>query len=327
MSLLDEVAVIAPYGGASSAPPTRDQLIAVQTTGMQGLTLDGQPFLDWYLTTPDWDAAKRQRAYDLKHAAGDTHCLLALSWNYQEAGAFAPTGFDGTQDWDRFLAIMDEVIAAGFMVSLHLAGDGLSTSGAAPWRYNDPQGWTYGWQWLMANIPDIRARIGDARAAFIVWCDGFDGCVPGWAGLENDWHRTNEWLERARQVLGPSAVIAIYLSAGYWAWSGETNDYATPDGQNVDVVYYEGPWPWGSNWDQLWQISKRLLDSMYRRPADQPADDDPGTVPGLHTTPRGLLSEVFLEYDTYGWVRGRVDAATVQQHRDYIRGMGWQHVG
>ena len=192
-------------------PPTRDQLIRVRTTGMQGVTLDGQPFLDWYLTTPDWDAAKRQRAYDLKHAAGDTHCLIALSWNYQEAGAYAPAGFDGTKDWTRFLGIVDEVLAAGFYISLHLAGDGLSH---ADFSYNDPQGWTYGFQWLMANFSSIWARLGPARTPFILPCPGFDGCIPGWAGPENDWHRTNAWIQLCRATIGPSAPLFLYLSAG-----------------------------------------------------------------------------------------------------------------
>ena len=324
---------------SSPAPPvpTRAQLLAVRTTGMQGLTLDGKPFLDWYLTSPDYDAATRQRAYALKHAAGDTHCLLALSWNYQEAGAYAPAGFDGTRDWARFLEILDEVIAAGFLVSLHLAGDGLSTSDRAPWGYNDPAGWTYGFQWLMANFPALYARIGAARAPYVLWCPGFDGCIPGWAGPENDWHRTNEWIRLCRSVIGPDAVLMLYLSAGYWAWSGETNDYATPDGQQVDGVYYEGPIPFGppapyqpansSPWDQIWQISKRLLCSAYVRPPDQPADDDPGTIPGSHQTPRGPMVPVFLEFATYLAVRGAISPETIAWQRAYLRGCGWEYTG
>ena len=324
------------FGGSSVPPitPTREHLIAVQTTGMQGLTLDGHPFLDWYLTSPDYDTATRQRAYALKHAAGDTHCLLALSWNYQEAGAYAPVGFDGTKDWPRFLAILDEVIAAGFLVSLHCAGDGLGDGV----NYNDPAGWTYGWQWLMANFHAIFETIGAARSKFIVWCPGFDGCIPGWAGPENDWHRTNEWIQLCRSIIGPDAVLFLYLSSGYWAWSGETNDYATPDGQQVDGVYYEGPIPFGppapypgkdsgSSWDQIWQISKRLLRSAYVRPPDQPADDDPGTIPGSHTTPRGPMQPVFLEFATYPWVRNNISESDVQWQRTYLRGCGWRYTG
>lgn len=319
-------------GGSAIAVPTREQLIAVRTTGMQGLWLDDGPFLDWFLTSPDYDASKRQRAYALKQAHGDTHCLLALSWNYQEDGAFAPAGFDGTKDWPRFLAIMDEVLDAGFLVSLHLAGDGL---GAGP-GYNDPKGWTYGWQWLMANFSDIWARLG-SRTPFTIPCPGFDGCIPDWAGPENNWHRTNEWIQLCRSVIGPDAPLFLYLSSGYWAWSGETNDYATTDGQQVDGVYYEGPIPFGppepynagdsAPWDQIWQISKRLLRSAYVRPSDQPANDDPGTVPGSHQTPRGPMQPVFLEYATFPWVRKDISQATIGWQRQYLRNMGWEYVG
>jgi hypothetical protein len=331
------------FAGRAPAPPvtipTRAELLAVQTTGMQGLTLDGHPFLDFYITSPDYDAATRQRAYDLKHSVGDTHCLVALSWNYQEAGAYAPAGFDGTKDWPRFLGILDEVIAAGFFVSLHLAGDGLSMTQGPPWNYNDPVGWTYGWQWLTASFPDIHAQIGPTRAPFILWCPGFDGCVPGWAGPENNWHRTNEWIQRCRSIIGPDAVLMLYLSSGYWAWSGETNDYATADGQQVDGVYYEGPIPFGppapypgqdsgSSWDQIWQISKRLLYSAYVRPPDQPADDDPGTIPGSHQTPRGPMVPIFLEFATYPWVRpGHISADTVAWQRAYVKALGFPKVG
>lgn len=313
---------------------------------MQGLTVNlpsfgNVPWFDPYLTSPELTAADRQAVYAAKHAAKDSHHLLALSWNYGEAGVSfgslgrAPQGFDGTQNWPRFLSIYDELLSEDFLVSLHLAGDGLSNPAGG---YNDPVGWTYGWQWLMANLPMIRAQIGDARAARTVWCDGFDGCTPGWAGPENNWQRMNQYLDFARQTLGPAAVIAIYLSAGFWAWSGENDDYATPDGQNVDLVFYEGPIPFGppapypgpnngSSWDQLWQISKRLLRSLYVRPPDQPADDDSGTIAGDFSTPRGILGRCFVEFAAYPWTRGQIDAGTVAWQRQYIKGMGWPNVG
>ena len=151
-------------------------------------------------------------------------------------------------------------------------------------------------------------------------------------------------MEFCRATIGPSAPLFLYLSAGYWAWSGETNDYATPDGQQVDGVYYEGPIPFGppapyppipdpnnrpdtSPWDQIWQISKRLLCSAYVRPPDQPADDDPGTIAGSHQTPRGPMMPVFLEFATYPFVRTRISAADVEWQRNYLRGCGWAYTG
>lgn len=330
-------------GGSGPLPvPTRDQLCKVKTSGMQGLTVSTQygnvPWFDPYITSPELSASDRQSIYAAKKAAGDTHFLVSLSWNYVETGVKfgslnrAPVGFDGTKDWNRFLSILDEIISAGFYVSLHLAGDGLSNP---DFSYNDPQGWTYGFQWLMGKIVEISGKIGSARSPYIIWCPGFDGCVPGWAGPENDWHRTNEWLVHARQVLGPQAVLAIYLSSGYWAWSGENDDYATPDGQNVDVTFYEGPVPFGprmgpypgqdhgSPWDQVWQISKRLLRSAYRRPSDQPSGDDPGIIAGDFNTPRGKMYRIFIEISTYLWVRGAISQADVEWERQYLRDIGW----
>jgi len=345
VSLSDVVPRIVPFG--SLPIPTRAQLADVRTSGMQGLIVNTPSFgpgnwFELYLTSEELTAADRAAVYAAKRAAGDTHMIVALSWAYRESGISfgtlgrAPAGFDGTRNWLRFLALLDEIIAAGFYISLHMAGDGLSRP---DFGYNDPVGDTYGWQWLMANLATIRAQVGEARAAYIAWCPGFDGCIPGWAGPENDWHRTNEYLQAARQTLGPSAVIALYLSAGYWAWSGETNDWATPDGQQADVAFYEGPVPFGplvgpypgpengSPWDQIWQISKRLLMGAYVRPPDQPADDDPGTIPGSHQTLRGPLMTNYLEISTYDWVRGRVDSGTVQRQRAYLRGCGWARTG
>lgn len=339
---MSKLLLLSQAGSGPLPVPTREQLCKVKTSGMQGLTVSTQygdaPWFDPYITSPELSSSDRQSIYAAKKAAGDTHCLVALSWNYAEAGVQfgslnrAPAGFDGTKNWSRFLALLDEIIGAGFYISLHLAGDGLSN---ADFSYNDPQGWTYGWQWLMQNISAISGTIGAARSPYIIWCPGFDGTIPEWAGPENNWHRTNEWLVQARQVLGPTAVLAVYLTAGYWAWSGETNDYATPDGQNVDIAYYEGPIPFGprvgpypgpangSPWDQIWQISKRLLRSVYTRPPDQPADDDPGTIPGSHTTPRGPMYPIFIEIDTYEWVRGRISLADIQWERNYLRNIGW----
>lgn len=340
-----------PLGGTRPPVPTRSQLITVETSGMQGLVVNTPSYgpANWwdpYITSPELTAADRQAVYAAKCAAGDKHMMLAVSWNYAEPGVVFGTlkralaGFDGTKNWTRFLQIYDEVLDAGFYVSLHLAGDGLSQpqNPDGSWNYNDPTGWTYGWQWLMANLATIRAQVGDTRAAYTLWCDGFDACTPDWAGPTNVWQRMNQYLQLARQVLGSTAAISIYLSSGYWAWSGENDDYATPDGQNVDHVYYEGPIPFGppapypgkdggSSWDQLWQISKRLLLSLFVRPADQPADDDPGTMPGIRTTPRGPLGLCFVEFATEPWVRSQISVATVVWQRAYIKAMGWPTVG
>lgn len=324
-------------GGGSGPHPSisRDSLIAVETRGMQGLMLHGKPMLDWYLTSPDLTAADRREYYTIKQDAQDTHCIIPLSWNYPESGAYAPTGFDGWQNFSRLDDLISEVVDAGFHVPFMCAGDGIDPAQGS--IYSDPQGWTYGWQWLMDHFDQIYDQI--TAKSSIIWTPGFDGCIPAWAGPENNWHRTNQWIQKCRSVIGPTGVLFLYLIDGYWAWSGETNDYATPDGQEVDGVFYEGPIPFGPpdpypgadsghSWDAIWQISKRLLREAYVRPPDQPADDDPGSISGRHLTPRGPMMPVFLEFATYPWVRpGHISLEQVQWQRSYLKNLGWPHVG
>lgn len=119
----------------ASAPvdvPTRDQICAVQTSGMQGLMVGALPWWDAALA---WlNADTRQRVYAAKRAAGDTHCLIQLPSGpplYNEGGQeYSPARF-GPLDWTNnntkmapeFEALIIEVINAGFYPVVFLWGD------------------------------------------------------------------------------------------------------------------------------------------------------------------------------------------------------------
>lgn len=323
-------------------PPTRDELCGGRCS-FQGLTILTRQYGKLPLFDPaiQWLDLQQDRldAYAVKRAAGDTIVNMALSSQYASPNqAYTHIrGRDFSEDLPTMRARIVEALTLGGMrgVWLMLAGDG---EGAGP-GYNDPNGWTYGHDWLMSNFARIYAGLADL-APYIVWIPGYDGVVPAW----QPWSKVNDWLMRARSIVGPVGHLGLELSAGYWVWSGETNDYLTPAGQCLDLVLYEGPYPMGppdnpvppnftsqpndvrAPFDQVWQISKRLLGSKYRRPPEQPADDDPGMAPDLPATPRGKLYANGLEFATYGWVRG-LPLSTVQRQRDYLQSIGWDLVG
>lgn len=354
-------------GTVLPAPPSRDQLCGVRCT-FQGLTVVTQqygtlplfdPAIGWFTL-----AADRQAAYDVKAAAGDTHINLTISGQYAEAGqAYANVvGRDYTQDIPALRALLTEAICAGvsrgvpngFRILLALAGDGMSVNwNPQPGEYNDPAGWTYGFEWLMENFQRIWSALrGDHGewpdlTPWILPMPGYDGVVPAWQPFTC----VNEYVRHARSVAGPHAALAIELSAGYCVWSGEANDWATPDGQMFDVIVSEFPYQMGpplaipssllsgSNWagsvtpdqrapwDRVWQIVGRLI-SPYHRPSEQPTNDDPGGAAFLLSsgTPRGPYFYIAWEFDTYGWVRG-CPLSQVQQHRHVLSDLGCEWVG
>ncbi len=178
---------------------------------------------------------------------------------------------------------------------------------------------------------------------------GYDGVVPGWQPFTC----VNDYVEMARGVVGPSGSLAIELSSGYNSWSGEANDWATPDGQMFDVILSEFPYQIGppglipaqyldgrnwkpmppltneqrAPWDQVWQIVGAMIPN-FQRPADMPDNDYPDGIPYRLSagTPRGPFYYVAWEFDTYGWVRF-CPLSQVQSHRAALQSLGCTLVG
>jgi len=335
-------------GGGLQAIPTRAELLGGQCT-FQGLIVQTEQYGPAPLFDPmiPWLDRPRDRAacYAEKRRVGDTIVCLALSGQYHEGDPHnfleRIPGRDYSQNLPAFRDVLTEALTVGGMrgIRLMLAGDGL---GAGP-GYNDQGGMTYGHDWLMANFPRIFDGLSDF-SPYVVWYPGFDGYIPGWAGPENDWHRVNQWLAFARAIVGQSGYLGSYESAGYWAWSGETNDYSHDEGLEVDQVCFELPYPMGppltpvpadfcnqsdnvrGPFDQVWQISNRALGPAYRRPPDQPACDDDKREPGIGDGKHGKRFLNCAEFDTYGTVRG-LDPAITAQRRAYLRSLGWEFVG
>lgn len=308
--------------------PTRAQLCGVKLS-FQGYTVPTEQYgsLPWFPPALGWLdlPADRRTAYAVHRAAGDTHVNLTLSGQYREPRQAYENvaGRDFSKDLPLLHDRIAEAVSEGFLVLLMLAGDG---QGSGP-GYNDPVGWTYGYQWLMDNFERVYRGLEDL-APWIAWCPGYDGVVPGWATspIYQYPSEVDKWLLHARSIVGSEGALALELSAGYPDWGGSAGNYTTPAGQGLDTVMSEFPEPLEANWDQVWQIVGRL-NRPYIRPANQPIWDDPHPPYYLApSTPRGPFLYVAWEYDTYGWVRG-MSVNEVNGHRAYLKALGCELVG
>lgn len=353
------------------APPTRDQLCGVKCS-LQGLTVNTSQYgsLPWFDPALSWLGLQsdRERVYDVKANAGDTHINIAVSSMYhsnEASNAYnALPGRDFTQDIPALRDLITEAICAGvsrglpngFCILLAMAGDGDSVNdNPQPGQYNDPKGWTYGFQWLMKNFARIWSGLrgdggnGPDLTPWIITMPGYDGVVPAW----QPWSHVNDYVRMARAAVGPSGALSIELGGGYNSWSGEANDWATADGQMFDTILSEFPYQMGppdlipadyldgrnwkpmppltneqrAPWDQVWQIVGAMI-QPFHRPADMPDNDYPQGIPFRLAggTPRGPFFYVAWEFDTYGWVRG-APLSQVTNHRAALRGLGCTYTG
>lgn len=316
--------------------PTRDQVCALQTS-LAGLTYTTTQFGSipawFYAGLSDDDRAAARATHQ---AAGDTHIPISISAAYRETGTLWPAalreGYDYTQDLAGFRAVLTPVIADGLFVDLPLAGDGM---GNGP-GYNDPVGRTYGYQWLMDNLPSIvEALKGDGTqpdlTPYILFRPGWDACFYGWSipGEVPDQQpdRVRKFGELFRRLL-PNGYLAIEHTPGNIPCGEGGADYA-PGGlmRAFDTILSE----FGTvHADSCWQVVGRMVEH-YVRPPDQPAGDDPHPpwylAPG---TPRGPYFYVAFEPTfggVYQWCRGQCTLADVNAVRAYLRGLGCSLTG
>jgi hypothetical protein len=315
--------------------PTRAQVGAVKMT-FQGLTvnLPGYGSIPWFEPAiSSLDAANRQLVYAAKHAAGDTHLIVSLSWNYSGDGRYSYPipGTDLSGNLPAFRALVQEIIANHFIPLVFLAGDGESRPGGG---YNDPVGWTYGYKWLMDHLADIVGSLQRPTdlTPYLVIVPGWDGVIPGWApdasnpasGIYKYPAELDNYLLKARALL-PNGYLGVELSAGYCHWGDGAANYSSSAGRQVDIILQEFPGP--PTGDQVWQIAARELGPAYVRPPDQPAGDDRSPPFYLSSgTPRGPFYPIAFEYDEYRWVRGAVTTGQVQREQTYLKSAGYSFV-
>lgn len=323
---------VAPFPSA----PTRDQVCALRTS-LQGLTYETTQFG----AIPAWfyaglNATDRAIARAAHKAAGDTHIPISISAAYKEEGTLWPDalkeGYDFTQDLDGLRAILTEVICDGLFIDLPLAGDGL---GEGP-GYNDPVGNTYGYQWLMANLPRIVAALkGDGTVPdltpFILFRPGWDACFYGW-GIDGEVpdqqpDRVRRFGELFRALL-PTGHLAIEHTPGNIPCGEGGQDYA-PGGlmRTYDTILSEFA---SVHEDSCWQVVARMV-PHYHRPDDQPAGDDPNPpwylAPGTERGPYFYVAFEPTKGGVYEWCRGWCNLTDVQAVRSYLRDLGCELTG
>lgn len=292
-------------------PYTRAQLLNVKTS-FQGLTVPTIQYgnlLAWgpeYSSLNDQDRASYRTA---KRAAGDTHAELAISWAYNNDNGFSypVPGTDLTQNLARLRYLIIELISGGFRgILLKLAGDG---EGAGP-GYNNPDGMSYGREWLMNNFNRIHDYLKDLDD-YIIYIPGYDDIWYGWntpQDLEN-------WLLFAKSC--GAKYLGLEFSLGVTFWQLGPADFISAAGKNIDVVLAE--FDADLHQDSFWQIAARQLCARWIRPSDMPAGDDPNPPCFLI----GGQVPIFYEHMTYQWVRGQVSLADVNKNRDYARACGY----
>lgn len=308
-------------------PPSREEACRVRV-GFQGMYATTQQFGTFPVFGPETTTlndADLDAYVDQMVAGGFTHLEIAVSWQYREADYSYPVpGRDLSHDLPELRRRILRMIRRGNGrvkgILVLCAGDGLSN----PERtYNDPQGWTYGYEWLMENFQRLYNGVipadeqGPNLDAWVIWGAGYDGCdAYGWQEPQ----RCRDWWTKARGIIGPQGRLSHEWSSGHGSLGDGVQTYQA-EGLHVDTWLQE----WGTiHSDDTWQIAARELGPAYRRPPDQPSGDDPHPPWDAHgDTPRGPRFFVAYEMDTGPWVRGRVSLADVNEHRSYEAAVGY----
>jgi len=286
----------------------------------------------------------RAAAIAQHQAAGDTHVTMDLTGAYREPAAIYPERLKNGHDWSNDLpgikARVREAIVAGLFVDIALGGDGRSVNDNPSFgQYNDPVGDTYGHEWLMANLERIvtafrgdagsEAPDGEDLTRYMLFRPGYDGVFFGWGDPpgqpDRQPARVLAFGAKFRSIL-PDGYVCIEHGIGTIPVGEGGREYAGGM-QTYDVIMSEFP-NWPDRGDAVWQVAARLLGPAYRRPADQPAGDDPHPpfylAPG---TPRGPYVTCAFEFAKFPESRGQIPPDEVQRARDYYRALGYTFTG
>jgi hypothetical protein len=257
---------------------------------------------------------------------GFTHVEMDISWRYVEPGyAYPVSGLDLSQNLLEVCRRMNLIINQGMMIKFALAGDGMSiNNNPQPGQYNDPQGWTYGHQWLMANLGRIISPMtnykGRDLTKWTIFVPGYDAVFYGW-GIEGEVpdrqpQRVIDFGNLFRAIL-PTGYLGIEHSTGKIPVGESGIDWTTNgplDAYDTLLSEYD---PFNLHSDNTWQILGRCT-RPYNRPTDQPAGDDPNPPYIIEPCSRGERFYIMYELLTYLWVRGLVTIEECNQAYDYF---------
>lgn len=290
---------------AFPAPPSRAQVCSLKLSfqGLMAPLASGAiPWFDAALAC--LSPADRQTMYAVKQAAGDTHATIIVTNGiplYPEANqpylTYQCPNYGA--DWPALVAMVEEVILAGFIPALFMQEDQVNST---------------------ALVQGAAAALKSASLdlnAYVIYSPGYDGVFYGWEPTS----LITEWAALARAA--GAQYLAIEFNAGHIPLGGGPSDYA-PAGPmaGFDTILAEfDNWPTLS--DVEFQILGRMLGPAYIRPPQQPSGDDPHPPFYLASpSPRGPYYFVSFEYATYPWVRSELTAAQVATGRAWYQSCG-----
>lgn len=310
-------------GASGRKPRTRDEVCNVKMQ-FQGLsvTLPGYGTIPWFggfinsLTS-----AQRDYCRSVELATG-THCLRQLSYGYSEPDYTYPIPpGDFTQDLSTFKARLDEDLDAGLIPIVELSGDG---------QGYDPNGGTYGFPWLTANLERILDGLGDTATDCL-----FFHC---WESVNyGGWLPDNLFdMTLLHRQLRPTHHLAWHFS---YAWPGDgsggtlgpVGEWQSPAGLAMDVFLMEGDAPFiteagvpipGDALNGWQQRASRILGPKANHAMIDPKNDYNGCY-WTQDTARGPRFAIPFETDEYRWARNRVSVAEIEQERKYITQLGF----
>jgi hypothetical protein len=313
--------------------PTRDQVCGVSLS-FQGLTVTTNQFgtLPWFepALCALSDPADRQRVYEAKKSAGDTHCIIEFDeggFLYNEPGQ--PYQNVQVPNYESnpasFLSLVEEIILAGLTPIVVFNGD-------------NGDAMADGYPNALRQLPILVNLLASSKFAdlnqYVLYGRLWDGVFYGSSPANIQAFGT-----AFRQLL-PNGYLAIEFNVGHIPTGGGPSDYA-PNGSMVgyDVIMAEfnnglprtsDPDPNTNPGASIWTIVDRMV-TPFIRPTDMPtgAKWDPDGAPFYLATPspRGKYYFVAFEFDTYRWVRSQVSASDVSNERAYLKSMGCTFTG
>jgi len=319
--------------------PTREAVCGVQCASMNTCPTVVTQQIG---TVPFWDPVlvcltnpqDRAAGYAAKLALGDTHVILEYNRNarplYDEGGQpyQATITTVNEQTPAAFLALVEETILAGFTPLIALDGD----------AGEDP---TYGYPNAARQLPILVAllktsRYGDLNAYVLIGAL-YDGVFYGWTP-----EHIGDFGQQFR-ALSPNGYLAIEHSSGHIPCGEGNQDWlpvsAGGTGRMLGYDVLLSEFDYANSVppnDTIWQIAARTLGPSYRRPPDQPADDDPGSPFPVGSgkyylsagTPRGPWFVVAFEWEgTYFRVRNQSTVGQEAARRRYMQAAGYRYTG
>ncbi len=233
--------------------PSRDRIINVMANLCNILDAQGlpifEPFINQLILTDqtranDWIARLKD--------AGSTHITTDITGDYNEYLPWLGTrypipGGDYTKDLDSFKKILDFLLGAELIPIIKSGADG---------QGYDANGWTYGWQWGIQQLPNIYYQLKDYHDQCL-WSTSYDGGFADWSP-----DQFLQFLKMMRGSLGvescidtefsgPGTISYIHLGNGAADWTPDK--LGDLDCFSLELQVYP------ENEDGLIQVYERLL--------------------------------------------------------------------